>query len=86
MGRPRITVDENFVKKHQNKFAQKWAKYVIHESLKCGGSIGEAKRHYKELVVARVSAKGSFMDISSRHADLVISRFEIQLAKPMRPM
>ena len=43
--------------------------------------IGEAKRHHKEFEVAVMRLEGGLVDIIRLHADLVISRAQIELGE-----
>lgn len=45
MIRPHRAIDEDVVKKHQNKFAKRWSEDVVHQTLECGRRIGEAEWH-----------------------------------------
>jgi hypothetical protein len=51
---------------------------MIHETLKSGGGITQAKGHDQELTVTLVSLKGSYLDIFLFHAYLVVARMKIK--------
>jgi len=51
---PGRTEDQNIIKKHKHKAANVRLQNIIHECLKRGRGVGEAKRHDKELKMATV--------------------------------
>jgi hypothetical protein len=74
-------VNEYIIKKHQYKFSQKLRKDAIHEVLKCGRSIAEAKRHYCVFIMPLVCGEGSLGDIFWLHSDLMVARSQVQLGE-----
>jgi len=46
----RIVVEQNFIYVYDHKVIKPLLENVIHEGAKCGGCIGESKRHHQELV------------------------------------
>jgi hypothetical protein len=54
---------------------------LIHEALKSGRCITQAKGHDQELIMALMSSKGSFGNIDLFHTYLVVSRMKIQFGK-----
>ena len=74
-------VDKNVIKKHQYELAQIRLEDTIHEGLKGGRGIGEAKRHYHELIMPLVSPEGGFMLISFPHPDLMIAGCQIKFGE-----
>jgi hypothetical protein len=56
-------------------------KDMIHETLKGGGCITQAKGHEQELIMALMSSKGIFGNIDLFHTYLVVSRPKIKFGK-----
>jgi hypothetical protein len=56
-------------------------KDMIHESLKSGGGVTQAKGHDQELLLTLVISKGSLGDVFLFHAYLVVSKMEIKFCK-----
>jgi hypothetical protein len=56
-------------------------KDMIHETLKSGRCITQAKGHDQELIVTLMSAKGSFGNIFLFHTYLVVARMKIKFGK-----
>jgi hypothetical protein len=52
---------------------QQGFKYIIHETLECGGCITKAKRHHQELILAFLSMIFFGGNISLFRIDLVIT-------------
>ena len=57
------------------------AEDVIHESLKCLGSILEAKGHGEEFIEAKGSDDGSFWDIRGSNRNLISTVGDISLER-----
>jgi hypothetical protein len=62
---------------------EKTLKDMIHEPLKGGGSITQAKWHDQKLIVALMSSKGSLMNVFLFHMDLVVARTNIKFSKEL---
>jgi len=43
-------IDQNVVYVDDDKIIKPFSENVIHESAKCGGCVGEPKRHHQEFV------------------------------------
>jgi hypothetical protein len=56
MGFPSFTVDQYVIQKDKEKMTQKGLKYFVHETLDGGRCIVNPKGHYKELMMAFMSA------------------------------
>jgi hypothetical protein len=56
-------------------------KDMIHETLKSGGGITQAKGHDQELIVTLMSSKGSLGDVFLFHMYLVVARTKIKFCK-----
>ena len=56
-------------------------KDVIHETLKSGGNITEAKGHDQELIVTLMNYKCSLGNVFLYHTYLVVARMEIKFGK-----
>jgi hypothetical protein len=54
---------------------------MIHETLKSGGGITQAKGNDQELIVTLMSSKGSLGNVFLFHMYLVVSRMEILFGK-----
>lgn len=54
---PKSSVNEDVIKKHQDKFPQIRLADVIHEGLEGGRDICESKKHNLELKVSMVRSK-----------------------------
>jgi hypothetical protein len=54
---------------------------MVHETLKSGRCITEAKGHDQELIVTLMSLKGNFGNVFLLHTDLVVARTEIKFGK-----
>jgi hypothetical protein len=83
MGVPSFTVDEDDIKKDKDKMMQKGFKYFVHETLKGGRCIANAKGHHQELVMASMSEKNIVRNICLLHANLVIAREEIDFGEDL---
>jgi hypothetical protein len=55
--------------------------YMIHETLKSGGSITQAKGHDQELIVTLMSSKCCLGNVFLLHVYLVVARMEIKFGK-----
>ena len=82
--RPRGTVDQNVIEKHQHKPAQVWAQDVVHQCLERRGGVGETERHHQKLVVAVVGAERRLGHVLRVHAHLVIARTQVELGEEAR--
>jgi len=56
-------------------------KYMIHETLKSGRGITQAKRHDEECIVTLMSYKGVIGDVLLFHTYMVVTRMEIKFGK-----
>jgi hypothetical protein len=74
MIRPCHVVNQDVVKKYQDKAAEERPKYVIHQSLKHGQRVAEAERHDQEL---------HFVDVRRPHEHLVVPRSPVQLGEEL---
>jgi len=70
-------VDEHIIQIHQDKLANERAEDVIHESLKGGRCVAQAKREDFELVLTKLCAKSSLVLISILDLHLVITRVQV---------
>lgn len=77
----RLTEDQDIVKKNDDKLADVLTENGIHEALKSGRRVGEPERHDPELEVAMVSLEGGFIFILLPHADLMVTRTQVQLGE-----
>jgi len=46
----RVAIDQNVIYVYDHEVIKPLLENVIHESAKCGGHIGESKRHHQEFV------------------------------------
>lgn len=69
---PRWQIHENVVKEDQDEFPEMMTKKVIHEALEGYRGIGEAERHYNELVMAFMSLKSCFQYIIFVYLNLMV--------------
>lgn len=67
------TVNEYIIQEDQNKFSQKWLQHLVHNALKGGRCIGEAKGHHLELVISLMGLESSFVLIFWMHSHLVVA-------------
>jgi len=67
-----IVIDQNVVYVNDHKIIKSLSENVIHEGVKCGGCIGEPKRHHQELVGTIPCATSSFFFIPLCNSNLVI--------------
>ena len=74
----RSTIYQNIIKKkHQDKLAKMLPEKIVHEELKdC----------WRELIVVVVSLKGCLWNFSNCNSNLVVSRFQVNLAKDPCPI
>jgi hypothetical protein len=56
---------------------------MIHEALKSGGSIAQAKGHDQKLIVALMSSKFSLRNVFLVHTYLVVSLMKIKFSKEL---
>jgi hypothetical protein len=62
---------------------EKRMKDMIHEALKSGGIITQAKGHDQKLIVAVMSSKCSIMNVFLFPMDLVVARTKISFSKKL---
>jgi hypothetical protein len=72
-----FTKHKDVIHKHQYKSSHVFAKYCIHQVLKIGRSISEAKRHHYELKMAMVSFECRFGFIFGNHPNLMKTKGQI---------
>ena len=82
---PCLVVDQYVVKENKNTPAQEGAEDLIHECLKRRWRVGEAERHYEELVMAMVSAERRLGDVVVEHPHLEVAAAQIKLVKYVAP-
>jgi hypothetical protein len=62
---------------------EKRTKDMIHEALKSGGSITQAKGHDQKFIVAIMSSQGSLRNFFLLHTYLVVARTKIKFCKEL---
>jgi hypothetical protein len=67
-----IAINQNVVYVNDHKVIKPLSENVIHEGAKCGGCIGESKRHHQELIGTIPYATSSFSLIPLCNSNLVI--------------
>ena len=73
------TIYQDIIEEDDDELTQVWSKGCIHSSLEGRCSIAQTKRHYTKFVMAVVSAKSNFRDVTEIHMNLVIALEQIQL-------
>ena len=68
-------------RKHKDEPTQEWPKDIVHQDLKGGRCIDEAKRHHQELKVAVMCVKCHLFYVLWVHAHLVMARAEVELGE-----
>jgi hypothetical protein len=66
------TINQNVVYVDDHKVIKPLSENVIHEGAKCGGCIGEAKRHHQEFVGTIPCAASGLFLIPLSNSNLVI--------------
>jgi hypothetical protein len=56
---------------------------MIHEALKGGGGITQAKGHDQKIIVALMSSKGSLGNVCHFHTYLVVARMKIKFSEEL---
>lgn len=69
----RIVVDQNVIEEDQNALPKVYPEHVIHETLKYGKGIDEAKWHDQKFIVTIMGPKSNFIHILTNHFDLMVS-------------
>jgi hypothetical protein len=80
---PGAAVDMDIVEEDQDEAPKEWMKYHVHERLECCRRVGEAERHYQELIQAFVCSERRLVDVVGGHAHLVIARAEVELGEEL---
>ena len=83
---PGFTIDEDIIKEDQNEFSKVGPKYFIHQCLKCGRSISEAKGHDQKFIVTIIFVECYFMDILLMNLNVMIPKMKIQLGEKISSM
>jgi hypothetical protein len=83
---PRLTVNQNIIKKYQDEAAQERPEYVVHQGLECRRGVAQPECHYQEFVQAVVGAKRRLVHVFRAHAYLVVPRSEVQLGEELGTM
>jgi hypothetical protein len=81
MGLPSFTIDKNIIKENQYKMMEERMKDMIHETLKSGGRIIEAKWNNQELIVTLMSFECILENVFFFHTNLVVDRAKIKFGK-----
>jgi hypothetical protein len=68
---------------NEPSFGDHIAEEVIHESLKCGGRVGEAKEHDSGFKEPLMGDEGSFPLVSILDADIVVSPSYVELGEDL---
>ena len=84
MGVPSFIVDQDVIKKNEDKMTYKGLKDVVHETLEIGRCIAKAKGHHQEIVVVFMSEKRNFGNVCCLHANLVVVRMDIKFGEELR--
>jgi hypothetical protein len=77
---PDAAVDEDV---DQDEAPKERMKDRVHERLECRRRVGEAKRHYEELVQAFVCSERRLVAVVGGHAHLVIAGAEVELGEEL---
>jgi len=56
----KVVIDQNVIYVNNYKIIKPLLKNVVHECAKCGGWIGESKRHHQELIEVRPCVASGF--------------------------
>lgn len=83
---PCLAINQNIIKEYKNKIAQVGPKNIIHERLECHRSISQPERHDQELVESAMGAEHRLVDVLWSHAQLLITRPQVELGEEARPM
>jgi hypothetical protein len=67
-----VAINQNVVYVDDHKVIKPFSENVIHECAKCGGRIGESKRHHQELVGTIPCVTSNFFFIPFCNSNLVI--------------
>jgi hypothetical protein len=83
MGVPIFTIDQDVLKKYEDKMIEKGLKYIAYVTLEDGWCIKNSKWHHQELIMAFKSAKRSFRNVCFLHVNLVIIKMEIKFSEEL---
>jgi len=72
-----IALNEDVVKKYQDKALKERFEDIVQESLKCRGGVSKPKGHYEKFIMTIVSAEGCLGDVFGVHMNLVITRTQV---------
>ena len=75
-------VDQNIIKKDEHKLSEVWGQGSVHGLLESTRSPSEAKSHYTEFELTKVSLEGHFEFFTQLHADLMKPHTQIQTCEP----
>src|SRR3954451_5669945 len=75
------TVDQDIVEINYNAVVEERAEDVVDKTLEGGRGIGEAERHYCELVMTVARTKGRLWHILILDADLMVARAKVEFRK-----
>jgi hypothetical protein len=80
-----ITEDQNVIKENKHKLANEIMEHIMHHSLECHRSIGQAEWHDQELEVSMMGAQRHLGNVGAVHADLMVTAPQIQLGEVLCP-
>lgn len=78
---PGCVVHENVVEEDKGKPLDDKAENGLHECLKGGRSVREAKGHYEKFIMPFMRSKPTFFNIRGMYAYLVVTRAKIELGE-----
>src|SRR4051812_31606640 len=75
------TVDQDVVEVNYNAVVEEGTEDVVDKTLEGCRGVGEAERHYCELVISVARAKGRLWHILILDANLVVARAKVEFGK-----
>jgi hypothetical protein len=68
----KVVIDQNAFYVYDHKIIKPLSKNVVHECAKCGGCIGESKRHHQEFVKTIPCVVNGLLFVPFHNLNLVI--------------
>src|SRR3954467_9252964 len=75
------TIDQDIVEINYNAVVKERTEDVVDKTLEGGRGVGEAERHYRELVITVARTKGRLWHVFILDADLVVARAKVEFGK-----
>jgi hypothetical protein len=74
---PGVAENKNIVEEHQDEVVNEIVGHDIDECLECCRCIGQSERHHQKFEVTVMSSKGSLLNVSLLHLNLMIPALQI---------